>query len=90
RRRATRRPDPPPAREEALAPPPRLEPAPVPNRNLEPPRSRTPGDSTSFEPSIIHRPLPNTGAARDGARNYDEERLFFPAPGARLTVPFSY
>jgi hypothetical protein len=77
-------------REEQAAAPPRPDLAPVPNRNLEPPRAAAPSESPSLSPSIIHRPLPSTDSARDGSRSYDEERLFFPAPGARLTVPFSY
>lgn len=91
RRRTARRPQPPPeAPPAAEATGPRLDAAPVPNRTVEGPRRAAPADNPSFGPSIIHRPLPNTSAAREGARNYDEERLFFPAPGARLTVPFSY
>ncbi|MBX9698800.1 MAG: hypothetical protein K2X74_05150, partial [Acetobacteraceae bacterium] len=90
RRRTVRRTEPDPPPPEVVTPGPRFEPAPVPNRTVEAPRGAGPSDSASFGPSIIHRPVPNPGAARDGARNYEEERLFFPAPGARLTVPFSY
>jgi hypothetical protein len=91
RRRHARRP---PA-ETATPPPqearrPRLDPAPVPNRALEGPRIAALTDAPSFGPSIIHRSLPNPAAARDGSRTYEEERLFFPAAGARLTLPFSY
>lgn len=89
RRRQARRAEP-PAPEAQAAVPPRPDLAPVPNRNLEGPRAAAPSQSPSFGPSIIHRPLPSTSSARDGSRSYDEERLFFPAPGARLTVPFSY
>lgn len=67
----------------------RLEAAPVPNRNMEAPR--TPAeDRTRLSPSVIHRPLPSQGMATEGAASIQEERLFFPAPGARLNVPFSY
>ena len=78
----------------AMAAPPvelehRLEAAPVPNRNVEPPRVPQ-TDRTRLSPSVIHKPLPNQGMATDGAASIQEERLFFPAPGARLNVPFSY
>lgn len=68
----------------------RLEAAPVPNRDLEGPRARTAADRARLSPSVIHRPLPGQGMAAEGAQNIQEERLFFPAPGARLNVPFSY
>lgn len=71
------------------APSPRLEAAPVPNRDLEGPRARA-ADRARLAPSVIHRPLPGQGMAAEGAQNIQEERLFFPAPGARLNVPFSY
>lgn len=61
----------------------------MPNRDVEAPR--TPGtDRARLSPSVIHRPLPNQGMATEGAQNMQEERLFFPAPGARLNLPFSY
>ena len=96
RRRATRRSDPAERTQQQQAAPepaplqaPRLEAAPVPNRDLEAPRA--PGtDRARLSPSVIHRPLPNQGMAAEGAQNIQEERLFFPAPGARLNVPFSY
>jgi hypothetical protein len=71
---------------------PRLEAAPVPNRDLEAPRGTggTDTDRTRLTPSVITRPLPNTGMASQGTPSIQEERLFFPAPGARLNVPFSY
>ena len=71
---------------------PRLEAAPVPNRDLEAPRDPTgaAGDRTRLTPSVITRPLPNQGMATQGTPSIQEERLFFPAPGARLNVPFSY
>jgi len=71
---------------------PRLEAAPVPNRDLEAPRDPTgaAGDRARLTPSVITRTLPNTGMAAQGTPSIQEERLFFPAPGARLNVPFSY
>jgi hypothetical protein len=67
-----------------------LEAAPVPNRDLEGPRAPGAADRARLAPSVIHRPLPSQGMATEGAQNIQEERLFFPAPGARLNVPFSY
>lgn len=61
----------------------------MPNRDLEAPRTPV-ADRTRLSPSVIHRPLPSQGMAAEGAPNIQEERLFFPAPGARLNVPFSY
>lgn len=95
RRRATRRRDQAGRAPQQQAAPepetgPQLEAAPVPNRDLEGPRAPSGTDRTRFAPSVIHRPLPNQGMATEGAANIQEERLFFPAPGARLKVPFSY
>jgi len=69
--------------------PPGFEPAPVPNRDLEPPRVAQ-HDGPSLSPSIIQRRLPGRGQAAEGSPSLTEERLFDPAPGARLRVPFSY
>lgn len=78
-------PNPPPPGPQA----PQLEAAPVPNRDLEAPRV-VEKDQTRLSPSVIHRRLPQQGMAAEGAPNEREERLFFPAPGARLSVPFAY
>jgi hypothetical protein len=80
---------PPPQQQAAAETGPRLEAAPVPNRELEAPRAPV-TDRTRLSPSVIHRPLPGQGMAAEGAQNIQEERLFFPAPGARLNVPFAY
>ena len=97
RRRAARRRDPAEGAQQQQAAPapepagPRLEAAPVPNRDLEAPRALDSGtDRTRLSPSVIHKPLPSQGMATEGAQSIQEERLFFPAPGARLNVPFSY
>jgi hypothetical protein len=94
RRRARPRRDPAAgAQQQAVPEPdtgPRLEAAPVPNRDIEAPRDAGTADRTRLSPSVIHRPLPNQGMAAEGSQNIQEERLFFPAPGARLNVPFSY
>ncbi len=75
----------------APEPVPRAEAAPVPNRDLEAPRAPgASGERARLSPSVIHRPLPGQGMAAEGAQNIQEERLFFPAPGARINVPFSY
>ena len=63
--------------------------APVPNRNLDAPLV-IPQDRTSLGPSIINRSLPGRGQASDGAPSLLEDKLFRPAPGARLNVPFSF
>ena len=68
---------------------PRLEAAPVPNRELEAPRV-VQRDGPSLTPDIIERRLPGRGQAAEGVPNRTEERLFAPAPGARLNLPFSY
>ena len=93
RRRARRRDPAGDAQQQQAAPEPagpRLEAAPVPNRDLEGPRAPGTGERARLSPSVIHRPLPNQNMAAEGAQNIQEERLFFPAPGARLNVPFSY
>lgn len=69
---------------------PRLEAAPVPNRDLEGPRAPSTAARARLSPSVIQRSLPSQGMAAEGAQSIQEERLFFPAPGARLNVPFSY
>ncbi len=63
--------------------------APMPNRNLEAPQVIV-QDRTSLGPSIINRNLPGRSLAADGAPDVLEDKLFRPAPGARLNVPFSY
>lgn len=73
------------------APGPVAEAAPVPDRAVEGPRAApTPADRPSLAPSIIHRRLPGRGLAAEGSPSNTEDRLFAPAPGARLSVPFAY
>ena len=71
---------------------PRLEAAPVPNRDLEAPRDPTGAAGTAPGCRRASSPgrCPNQGMATEGTPSIQEERLFFPAPGARLNVPFSY
>jgi len=75
----------------APAPPegPVFEAAPVPNRSLEAPRV-VEKDAPRLSPSVIQRSLPSRGQATEGSISLEEERLFSPAPGARLNVPFRY
>ena len=63
--------------------------APVPNRSIEAPRL-VPEDRARLDPSVINRNLPGRGLATDGSPSLLEDKLFRPAPGARLRVPFSY
>jgi hypothetical protein len=63
--------------------------APVPNRDVE--RQPTlPDPRTTLGPSLLYRNLPGRGLAEEGAPNLLEEKLYRPAPGARLRVPFAY
>lgn len=64
--------------------------APVPNRDYEGPVVIAPAEGPSLAPSIIQRGLPSRGQAVEGSPSKTEDRLFEPAPGARLTVPFRY
>ena len=63
--------------------------APVPDRNMEAPRAPV-QDRASLGPSVINRNLPGRGQASDGGPSLLEDKLFRPAPGARLNLPFSY
>lgn len=62
--------------------------APVPNRDMEGPQGNRPTERPSLSPSVIQRSLPSRGSAAEGSPSLSEDRLFNPAPGARLTVPF--
>jgi hypothetical protein len=64
-------------------------PAPIPDRSRDLPWS-LPEQRASLNPSVINRPLPGRGQAVEGSANFLEEKLFRPAAGARLSVPFSY
>ena len=63
--------------------------APVPDRSKEGPRV-VEQDRARINPSIIYRNLPGRGQVDQGAPDILEDKLFKPAPGARLNVPFSY
>lgn len=93
-RRPRRVAKPEPTPQQAESPPPRpqgpvFEAAPVPNRDLEAPRV-VEKDVPRLSPSVIQRSLPSRGQAAEGNVNLGEERLFNPAPGARLNLPFKY
>jgi len=92
RRRTARPAEPLPEPPEPAPPPPRLsDRAPVPNRDIEPPR-RSERDAPSISPSFIQP----RGGTRGGTFEGDQfqrrqDRLFDePAPGATLRVPFGY
>jgi hypothetical protein len=68
---------------------PRLDAAPVPNRDIEAPRT-VHRDEPEFGPTVMNRRLPSRGQAAEGSYSSREDRLFTPGPGARLSVPFSY
>lgn len=90
--RRVRREDPPPP-PPAPAPAARGEPAPVPNRDLEAPRTRLDAaGSPRVNPALIDPDEPRIGATADRASpQAREDRLLRqPAPGARLRVPFAY
>lgn len=63
--------------------------APVPDRSREGPRV-VEQDRARLNPSILNRNLPGRGQVDQGAPDILEDKLFKPAPGAKLQVPFSY
>ncbi|MBR0651124.1 hypothetical protein GXW78_15740 [Roseomonas terrae] len=69
------------------------EPAPVPNNDIEAPRSRT-ADSTApqVNPVLIDPDDPQIGTQRDRSslQSREDRLLRQPAPGARLRLPFAY
>ena len=63
--------------------------APMPDRSVEGPRV-VEQDRTRLNPSILNRNLPGRGLVEQGSPDILEDKLFKPAPGAKLQVPFSY
>ena len=63
--------------------------APVPNRMVER-QAPLPEPRTTLGPSLLYRNLPGRGLAEEGSPNLLEDKLYRPAPGARLRVPFAY
>jgi hypothetical protein len=93
RRRTTRRPAEPAPEPPPPPPPPRAGTlAPMPNRDIEPPRARIAPDAPSLGPTFIQPRGGTRGSTfEDDEFQRRQDRLFDePAPGARLRVPFSY
>lgn len=71
----------------------RGDPAPVPNADIEIPRSLRAGEPTPrIDPALIDPNEPRVGATSDphSPQAREDRLLRNPAPGARLRVPFSY
>jgi hypothetical protein len=66
--------------------------APVPNRDIEAPRLRLGPEEPTFRPDFIRPRDELRGGTFDGDQvRQRHDRLFDqPAPGARLSIPFSY
>ena len=62
--------------------------APVPNRDIEAPTNRRVSMEATLTPEVFRRQMPGRGMTAEGVSNQREERVYAPAPGARLTVPF--
>ncbi len=71
-----------------LAPRPIGELAPVPNRDIEAPVNRRVSMEARLMPEVFRRQMPGRGMTAEGVSSQREERVYAPAPGARLTVPF--
>jgi hypothetical protein len=89
RARAQRPAQPPPEPQAAATRP--GEPAPVPNRELEGPRTAD-RPTARLDPALIdpNEPRPGATAQREGLQAREDRLLRNPAPGARLRLPFSY
>ncbi len=90
-RRRPRRPAPAPAPPQAAHP--LGDPAPVPNRDVEPPRARGADRPTArLDPTLIDPNEPRFGTAvdRNNLQAREDRLLRQPAPGARLRLPFAY
>ena len=90
-RRRVRRPVPPPPPEPPPAPVSRGEPAPVPNPDIEAPRSRD-APAARIDPTLIDPNVPRAGVsgAPQGPPAREDRLLRQPGAGARLRVPFAY
>ncbi len=66
---------------------PRAEAAPVPNREIEAP-VRAFSMQAQLLPDIFRSRMPGRTANTDGVINQREERVYTPAAGARLVLPF--
>ncbi len=62
--------------------------APVPNRDIEAPVNRNISMEAKLVPEVFRRQMPGRGMTAEGLSSQREERVYAPAPGARLLVPF--
>jgi hypothetical protein len=62
--------------------------APVPNRDIEAPHQQYTAPKPRLVPEVFNSRMPGRGATVEGLSDRYEERVYSPAPGARLTVPF--
>ncbi len=76
------------AQARTLAPRPLDQAAPVPNRDIEAPVNRRVSMEARLTPEVFRRQMPGRGMTAEGVSSQREERVYAPAPGARLTVPF--
>ena len=76
------------AQASTLARRPTGEAAPVPNRDIEAPINRRISMEATLTPEVFRRQMPGRGMTAEGVSSQREERVYAPAPGARLTVPF--
>lgn len=76
------------AQASTLARRPTDEAAPVPNRDIEAPVNRRVSMDARLTPEVFRRQMPGRGMTAEGVSSQREERVYAPAPGARLTVPF--
>lgn len=69
----------------------RVEPAPVPNTRLEPPRGIPQVEGPRLTPGVIAPRIPGRGSAQEtGSPGSLQDRLFRPSPGAHLRIPLSW
>lgn len=81
RRRREQPPPPPPPQQ-------RGDPAPLPDRDLLPPRDRS-LDGPRVDADVINPRTPGTGATMEGDQaTRERDRLHRPAPGASVRIPF--
>jgi hypothetical protein len=68
------------------------QPAPIPNRDLEAPRTSNNAPRTRLSPALIDPDpaQPHLGHSGFAVQAQEDRLIRQPAPGARLSVPFSY
>ena len=76
------------AQASTLARRPANEVAPMPNRDIEAPVNRRISMEARLMPEVFRQQMPGRGMTAEGVSSQREERVYAPAPGARLTVPF--